>query len=134
MTVKSRKFCRSFPCKNLALPGSGYCREHQGNQTVKEADPFYLSKEWRRFREWYLTQHPFCEECEKEGRLNRATLVHHIVEIKDGGALLSEENSQALCRDCHGKAHKSLKNHQKPSACNRRGAQKILTLGEAKLG
>ena len=43
-----------------------------------------------------------CEQCEKDGRLTRATMVDHIVELKDGGAAISESNVQSLCWKCHG--------------------------------
>ncbi len=65
---KSNKYCASFPCSNIAEPGSPYCKEHQPARAPKETDPFYLSVQWRRFRQWYLGRHPLCEQCEKERR------------------------------------------------------------------
>ena len=102
MTSKPRKFCAAFPCFYLAEGGSAYCHKHRPAPAPKEADPFYLSVQWRAFRDWYISRHPVCEQCEKDGRLTRATMVDHIVELKDGGAAISESNVQSLCWKCHG--------------------------------
>ncbi|OPY83438.1 MAG: HNH endonuclease [Syntrophus sp. PtaU1.Bin005] len=113
MANKARKYCSSFPCSNLAEPGSSYCREHQPAAPVKETDPFYLSVAWRRFRTWYLGQHPLCEECERRGRMTPAAMVDHIKEIKDGGARLDESNVMAMCWKCHGIKTATEKNRRK---------------------
>jgi 5-methylcytosine-specific restriction protein A len=116
MANRARKYCSKFPCSNLAEPGSSYCREHQPAAPVKQADPFYLSVAGRRFRTWYLGQHPLCEQCEREGRLPPARLVHHAKEIKDGGARLEDSNVVALCDKCHGEATDAISrrgNHRK---------------------
>jgi 5-methylcytosine-specific restriction enzyme A len=84
----------------------------------KRTDAFYVSPAWRRFRNWYLANHPFCEICLNEGRLVTARVVDHILEIKDGGALTSEENAMALCWKCHGLKTAEEKNHLFP-ACTR---------------
>ena len=102
MTDKPRKYCAAFPCKNLAEDGA-YCHRHRPAPAPKQTDKFYLSVAWRRFRAWYLGKHPLCEQCEREGRGPvPAGMVDHIIEIKDGGDRLSEENAQALCWKCHG--------------------------------
>lgn len=124
MADRSRKYCSTFPCRNLAEPGSSYCQEHTPARAPKDTDPFYLSVQWRRFRQWYLGRHPLCEQCEKEGRLTRAAMVDHIVEIKDGGALTSESNAMSLCWKCHGIKTANEKNHRKGSENNRAGSAK----------
>lgn len=67
----------------------------------KVADPFYLSPKWRRFRDWYISRHPLCEECESHGETVAGVIVDHIVELKDGGAPFDEGNCQTLCHACH---------------------------------
>jgi len=57
---------------------------------------FYYTKEWKKFRMEYIKEHPFCVRCGKP-----AEIVDHIIPIKDGGALTSEQNSQSLCWACH---------------------------------
>jgi 5-methylcytosine-specific restriction endonuclease McrA len=50
-------------------------------------------------------------------------MVDHIIEIKDGGALTSEDNAQALCWKCHGlktaAERAKRKNHQQSHNDNR---------------
>ncbi|XPS83916.1 HNH endonuclease domain protein [Desulfosarcina variabilis str. Montpellier] len=55
-------------------------------------------------------------------------IVDHIVELKDGGAPLSEDNVQSLCRSCHQRktareARLRRENHQQASAWHRAGIQ-----------
>lgn len=119
---KAKKYCASFPCNNMALPGSAYCQEHTPARAPKDTDRFYLSITWRHFRAWYLSKHPLCEQCEKEGRITPAVMVDHIVEIKDGGALTSESNAQALCWKCHGVKTAQVKNHRRSIEDNRVGS------------
>jgi len=67
----------------------------------KVRDHFYGTTAWRKFRAWYIKQHPLCEVCKRNGKLVSAYLVDHIVEIKDGGDKLSADNAQSLCCRCH---------------------------------
>ena len=122
MANKARKYCAAFPCFYLAEDRSAYCHRHQPARAPKETDPFYLTVQWRKFRDWYITRHPICEMCEKEGRLTPAVMVDHIVEIRDGGALTSEENAQSLCWRCHGEKTANEKNHRKLTGNNRAGS------------
>ena len=52
-------------------------------------------------RKQKLTSSPFCEECYKNGTIIKATMVDHIVPIKQGGAPLDMDNLQSLCWSCH---------------------------------
>ena len=119
---KPPKYCAAFPCFYLAEGGSAYCHRHQRARQPKETDPFYLSVQWRKFRDWYITRHPVCEMCEREQRLTPAVMVDHILEISDGGALTSEDNAQALCWKCHGMKTALMKNHRIGSRDNRAGS------------
>lgn len=127
MTTKARKYCASFPCRSMAEAGSAYCGEHRPPRAPKETDPFYLSVRWRRFRAWYLSKHPLCQQCEKEGRLTPARMVDHIVALKDGGAPTSEANSFSICFKCHSiktanyRAENMKKNHHLGYENNRCG-------------
>lgn len=103
--------CR--PCKHPACPGltrdrDGYCDRHKGygqerkkaQRREKKTDPFYGTARWQRFRNWYKRRNPLCEHCLKQGRVTPTYCVDHIIEIKDGGELLNENNAQSLCRKC----------------------------------
>lgn len=121
----AKRYCQAFPCRNFAERGSAYCGEHRPSREPKSVDPFYVSVRWRRFRDWYLGKHPLCEQCKSEGRLVRADMVDHVIELKDGGAPLSEDNAQSLCFHCHNvktaDVRDKRKNHQEPMLCNRNG-------------
>jgi len=107
MPRKPMKPCKYPGCPRLT--DGSYCREHQAlvnrqydqRMRSRPATEFYHSSEWRRKRRSFLLEHPFCEECRRNGRLTRATLVDHIIPIKMGGSLLDEGNLQALCASCH---------------------------------
>ena len=43
----------------------------------------------------------YCEECLKNGQRKKATMVDHIVPIKQGGDKFSFSNLQSLCWTCH---------------------------------
>jgi len=73
---------------------------------------FYSNAPWRKARKAYLQSVNFlCQECNKQGRLNEATEVHHIKSINQEdpfntlsgkyGEPLSFSNLQALCFTCH---------------------------------
>jgi 5-methylcytosine-specific restriction endonuclease McrA len=121
------KYCRAFPCNQVAVNGA-YCPEHTPARAPKEADPFYVSVRWRRFRSWYIKKNPLCQLCLASNRIEPAVMVDHIRELKDGGAPLSEENAMSLCHKCHAvktateRNHK--KNHREPYGNNRRVSQK----------
>lgn len=122
MGVKPGRYCCRFPCSALAVPGSAYCRTHQPARATKEADPFYLSPAWRRFRDWYIKNHPLCAMCEATGRSVVAEIVDHVVELRDGGAPFDGDNAQSLCRACHNAKTAQAKNHRESTRNNRAGS------------
>lgn len=96
--------------KDKEMKGCPLCKqtstkEYDKNYRNKESDKFYHSREWKRVRGLQLHRQPLCKEC-----LQPATIVDHIVEIKDGGAKLSLSNLQSLCTGCHNT--KTLKQKQ----------------------
>lgn len=101
------------PCSYPGCPkltNERYCPEHkklmnaQYDMRLRDrgAAEFYHSREWRRLRQNYLIEHPFCVECRKAGKLTKATVVDHVTPIRQGGPDLDENNLQALCASCHG--------------------------------
>lgn len=76
----------------------------------------YNTTRWKKLREAYLMQHPLCEMCEKDGKVNEATEVHHIVPISNANDELgmkelgyNPNNLMALCEECHHKLHNEMK-------------------------
>ncbi len=69
----------------------------------KKADPFYLTPEWRALMKEIIAERGArCEEigC---GRTNTRMFGDHLVEVRDGGALLDKRNVKLLCGSCHTK-------------------------------
>ena len=72
---------------------------------------FYRSKEWQHCRRDYLASvGGLCERCESRGIIRPAKIVHHkeyisLCNITDPAALLSHDNLEALCQDCHNAEH-----------------------------
>lgn len=96
------------PCNHQgcpALTNDAYCekhrkqtaREYNTNVRDQELHKFYNSKQWRDIRKEVLLRDLYtCITCGQ-----RAEIVDHIVEIKDGGCRTCKDNLQSLCRACH---------------------------------
>lgn len=57
---------------------------------------------WQRARARFLRANPFCVECRKEGRIEVATVVDHIVPHRgDPERFWDEANWQPLCKPHH---------------------------------
>ncbi len=105
MPRKPKRPC-SFPgCPELVE--GRYCEKHQ-----REVDRHYnrhqrdpdtakrYGRRWRKIRKAFLTAHPLCEECKKQGKFTPAEEVHHITPLSEGGTH-DYENLMALCKSCH---------------------------------
>jgi len=71
----------------------------------KEADPFYLSPEWRELIKWLVAYRGRrCEDpnCQTPNGPWGRIYGDHIVELRDGGAALDEKNVMLRCGPCHG--------------------------------
>ena len=72
---------------------------------------FYDSEAWQRCRAEYLSSvGGLCERCESKGIIRPARIVHHkeyisLDNITDPAVLLSFDNLEALCQDCHNAEH-----------------------------
>ena len=104
MPYKPKRPCGWPSCPELT--DGYYCAEHQ-----RLADSRYNSKrgvdyrkrydgDWPLVSRRFLLAHPFCEECSRFGKLTRATEVHHVLPVADGGTN-DERNLMALCKSCH---------------------------------
>ena len=107
----------SKPKKPCAYPGcpalvtGRYCEEHAAKRN-SEYEKYGRDKNtkrrygraWKRIRDKYVQQHPFCELCYKKGQLVETEQVHHIKPLSEGGDH-SRENLIALCSSCHARIH-----------------------------
>ena len=68
----------------------------------RKADDFdYNCRAWRNTRKRKLEKNPLCEQCEAQGIVTPATVVDHIIRVKDGGNGFDEANLQSLCKPHH---------------------------------
>lgn len=57
---------------------------------------------WRKYRAVFLSEHPLCIECERQGLIVEATVVDHIIPHRgDYGLFWDEANHAALCKPHH---------------------------------
>ena len=107
MPKKPKRPCSYQGCPELT--DGRFCQKHQKaydgdyNRRLRDmsAQEFYSSRAWRMKRHRHLTDEPLCRECRKAGRITRATLVDHIIPIRQGGEPLDDDNLQSLCASCH---------------------------------
>ena len=75
---------------------------------------FYSSRAWKDARRNYKQSvGGLCEECLKKGIITPAEIVHHKTPLTDENVCdleisLGWGNLQALCRECHAKAHEDI--------------------------
>lgn len=106
--------CRFSNCPELTH--ECYCEKHRKTvnnhynkyQRDPECNKRYDSR-WRKIRKKFIKVHPLCELCKQEGRLNPATVVHHIFELSSGGNH-SPENLKSLCAGHHSSIHLKRRN------------------------
>lgn len=82
-TLKPR--LSALPTKLTSIPGAERMR---GRAAVD-----------RRHR--WLSLHPLCAECERDGRATEAAVVDHVIPLWNGGADDYETNGQSLCNPHH---------------------------------
>lgn len=59
---------------------------------------------WKRIRDKYASEHPFCELCFERGLAVPVEEIHHKKPLSEGGAH-DRSNPIALCKSCHSQIH-----------------------------
>jgi len=102
-----------MPTINRGKKVNNYVKHDKAKDIYKYV---YNTSQWRKLREAYLMQHPLCEMCEKDGKVNEAVEVHHITPISNANDELgmkelgyNPDNLMALCEECHHKLHNEMK-------------------------
>ena len=116
MPMRALRGCSISGCANLVeKAGDRYCKDHKKiyNKNYDKFERKYEHDErydsrWKKVREIYIKSHMFCEECMKNGKLVKASLVHHKIPIEFGGEKYDFENLMSLCQSCHQKIHRQL--------------------------
>jgi len=112
--MRRKTFCNEPGCCAVIDVGSGgKCEKHKKIHHKKynydrwdnDEQTFYKTSQWKKVRELKLSMNPICERCLKEGKYTVAKVVHHIVEIKDGGSRTGLFNLESVCYSCHRKYH-----------------------------
>ncbi|MBU5426166.1 HNH endonuclease [Tissierella pigra] len=105
MPKKPKRPCSSPGCPELT--DERFCPEHAKKEASRyekyQRDPETrkrYGRAWKRIRDRYITAHPLCEECKRQGKLTPAAEVHHILPLARGGTH-DESNLMALCTPCH---------------------------------
>lgn len=109
--------CRAQGCPELVPYGEKYCEKHKKKKKPVDYEAFNswrdgkksaasrgYDRRWQKARKAFLAKHPFCAECEKNGRYKAATVVDHIKPHRgDYRKFWDTDNWQALCKSCHDK-------------------------------
>lgn len=106
MPTKPMVPCRHPGCPELVPAGQKYCEKHKAlhPEAVRSASARGYGRRWQKASKAFLRAHPLCEECMKQGRYTRATVVDHIVPHRGDQKLFWDQgNWQALCKRCHDK-------------------------------
>lgn len=110
MPFKPKKPCAYPGCPNLTH--GRYCEKHQ-RQADRDYDRYqrdpehklrYHNGTWRQIRKIQLQHQPLCELCLKEKKYTKATLVHHLRPLAEGGTN-EADNLMSLCGPCHSRLH-----------------------------
>ncbi len=103
MPRKPKRPC-SFPgCPNLTE--GRFCEEHEKQENRRyekyDRDPAVrrrYGRVWKRIRDRYVSQHPFCEMCYKQGVLKPVEEVHHKLPLLRFVHFLLWERAYFNCR------------------------------------
>lgn len=116
MPRKPKQPCAYPGCPKLT--DGRYCEEHRKLEAKRyetySRDPSVRRKygrAWKRIRDSYVKEHPFCEKCFERGILVSVSEVHHKVPISKGGTH-DRSNLMSLCRSCHNKIHLEMGDRQ----------------------
>jgi 5-methylcytosine-specific restriction protein A len=101
--------CAYSGCPNLT--DRRYCPEHEKlmNSNYEKYDRDKVKKRrygraWKRIRDRYAAEHPFCEICYERGILVPVEEVHHKLPLAEGGTH-DRSNLISLCKSCHSRIH-----------------------------
>lgn len=102
--------CAVKGCPNLVERGKRYCEAHADLEPKidydkgRSASERGYDRQWQKARKSYLTRHPLCVECLKQGKYVMATDVDHIKPHRGDKELFWDpDNLQSLCHSCHSK-------------------------------
>lgn len=102
------------PCHHPGCPKlteNRFCEEHtklhNRNYEKYDRDPAVrrrYGRAWKRIRDSYVKEHPFCEVCFGNGTIVPVEEVHHKIPLAEGGTH-NRDNLISLCKSCHARIH-----------------------------
>ena len=105
MPAKPKVPCKHPGCPALVPSGSKYCETHKAlhPEEVRSAARRGYGSAWQKASRQFLRDvQPLCQECMKQGRYTKATVVDHIIPHRGDEKLFwDQENWQGLCKRCH---------------------------------
>lgn len=112
MPRRPRKPCAFPGCAELVEAEERFCSRHRTQDAREDhrkrgnfRERGYDSR-WDKVKALKLIANPICEQCALEGRVTIATVVHHLIPVKERpDLLLSFDNLKSLCRRCHAREH-----------------------------
>src|SRR5262245_20827350 len=85
----------------------------------------YTTQRWQRLRRMKLRQNPLCEQCLRQGRLEVAVVVDHIVAVSAGGDTYPPlDGLMSCCTSCHNRKTRIVEQQGKEltvKGCDERG-------------
>ena len=104
MPSKPKTPCRHPGCPELVPMGTKYCEKHRAQhpEAIRSANSRGYNSAWRKASRQFLLTHPLCEECRKNGKYTKATVVDHVVPHRGDQKLFwDRSNWRPLCKRCH---------------------------------
>ena len=104
MPYKPRVPCKHPGCAALVPSGTKYCEAHKAlhPEEVRSAASRGYGRAWQKASRQFLQAHPLCEECQRQGKYVKATVVDHVIPHRGDEKLFwDRSNWRALCKRCH---------------------------------
>ena len=104
--IKAGHRCGHGRCNQIIPSGQSYCPAHarlhrQYDKKRPSSGVRSYDANWQKFRKMYLNANPLCQQCAEEGRTTTASVVDHILPMRNGGSKYDEDNLQPLCKFHH---------------------------------
>lgn len=127
MPTRPPHACAQPGCGALVYGSDSRCEQHRlphwnikDNRERDAIERRYGTQKWSSLRAAVLRREPMCRACRAQGRYVAATVVDHIVPVRDGGRMYDWFNLQPLCVACHNAKHLQMRKVR-----NRDGTEKV---------
>ena len=104
MPMKPKVPCKHPGCAALVPSGTKYCELHKAlhPEGVRSAASRGYGRAWQKASRQFLQAPPLCEECQRQGKYVKATVIDHIIPHRGDEKLFwDRSNWRALCKRCH---------------------------------